>query len=254
MPPGGRCHACRSNRPADLDHSAAGHAREGVTSRGMVPNLKRKGNSNMRKLKQYSIAGAAALAVALGGTGLAVAASAPGAPQPAGDAPWTWARTDGAAPAATTFGVGQVQVDGGTWAQYEAPELGAPGGDQISGTFRFTCKKTPGCDVSLSAWSTADGWTVYPRILLQTEDNTNSYKKTCEYADGSDNNGATTALTAKAATVPLGVGSTLDCGGTQAAPPATGGVNFINVPGDATGQGLHYDVFTTLTFVKAKSS
>jgi hypothetical protein len=248
----------------------------------MVPNLKRKGNSNMRKLKQYSITGAAALALALGGTGLALAASAPVASQPAGDvhacvksdgsldflqfrtenygkcapgdAAWTWARTDGTAPAATTFGVGQVQVDGTPWAQYEAPELGAPGGDQASGTFRFTCKKAPGCDVSLSAWSTADGWTVYPRILLQTEDNTNGNKKTCEYADGSDNNGATTALTAKAATVPLGVGSTLDCDGTQAAPPATGGVTFINVPGDASGEGLHYDVFTTLTFVKAKSS
>ncbi len=106
----------------------------------------------MRKLKQYTIAGSAALAVALGGTGLAVAASSPGAPQPAGDvhacvksdgsvdflqfrpanyghcaagdAAWTWARTDGTAPAPTTFGVGQVKVDGTTWAQYDAAELG----------------------------------------------------------------------------------------------------------------------------------
>src|ERR1700759_5722634 len=106
----------------------------------------------MRKLKQYTIAGSAALAVALGGTGLAVAASSPGAPQPAGDvhacvksdgsvdflqfrpansgpcpagdAALTGARTDGTAPSATTFGVGEVQVDGKTWAQYDAAELG----------------------------------------------------------------------------------------------------------------------------------
>ena len=80
MPPPGQRREVDATRPESsdapgLDHSAAGDAREGVTSRGMVPNLKRKGNSNMRKLKQYSIAGAAALAVTLGGTGLAVAAN-----------------------------------------------------------------------------------------------------------------------------------------------------------------------------------
>ncbi|HEY6498317.1 MAG TPA: hypothetical protein VIZ20_02765 [Streptosporangiaceae bacterium] len=223
----------------------------------------------MRKLKQYTIAGAAALTVAIGGTGLAVAASAPGAPQPAGDvhacvksdgsvdflqfrptnyghcaagdAAWTWARTDGTAPAPTTFGIGQVKVDGNLWAQYDAAELGAPGGDSTSGTFRFTCKTAAGCDLSLSAYSTAPkGWSVYPRILIQTEDNNNS--------------GATTALTGTAATVPLGVGSTLDCGSTTQTIPAGGPpVTFINVPGDASGEGLHYDVFTTLTFVKTAS-
>ena len=237
----------------------------------------------MRKLKQYTIAGAAALTVAIGGTGLAVAASAPGAPQPAGDvhacvksdgsvdflqfrpenygkcatgdAAWTWARTDGTTPAATTFGIGQVKVDGNLWAQYDAAELGAPGGDSTSGTFRFTCKTAAGCDLSLSAYSTAPkGWSVYPRILIQTEDNNNGYKKTCEYADGSNNSGATTALTGTAATVPLGVGSTLDCGSTTQTIPAGGPpVTFINVPGDASGEGLHYDVFTTLTFVKTSS-
>ena len=251
----------------------------------MVPNLKRKGNSNMRKLKQYSIAGAAALAVTLGGTGLAVAANSPAVQQPngdvhacvrpdgsidylqyrsgnygrcnPGDAPWTWGRPgEGSGPAApTTFGVGQVKIGTTVWAQYETAELGAPGGDQASGTFRFTCKTTTGCDLSLSAYSTAPrGWTVYPRILIQTEDNNNNgYKKTCEYADGSNNEGATTALTGTAKPVPLGVGSTFDCGSTTQLSPAPDGVTSINVPG-ATGQGLHYDVFTTLTFVKAKSS
>jgi hypothetical protein len=238
----------------------------------------------MRKLKQYTIAGAAALTVAIGGTGLAVAASAPGAPQPAGDvhacvksdgsvdflqfrpenygkcatgdAAWTWARTDGTTPAATTFGVGQVQVDGATWAQYDAAELGAPGGDGTSGTVRFTCKKAAGCNVSLAAYSTAKGWAVYPRILLQTEDNVNGYKKTCEYADGSNNEGATTALGTDAAhptAVPLGIGSTYDCGSSVQTGTPPDGVTSINVPGDATGEGLHYDVFTTLTFVKTSS-
>jgi hypothetical protein len=235
----------------------------------------------MRKLKQYSIAGAAALAVALGGTGLAVAASAPGAPQPAGDvhacvksdgsvdflqfrtenygkcapgdAAWTWARTDGTAPAATTFGVGQVKVDNTIWAQYDAAELGAPGGDDTSGTVRFSCKDaTDGCNVSLSAYSTGTGWTVYPRLVLEKEDNSSGAKLTCEYADGSDNNGATTKLTGTAANIPLGIGSTYDCGSIVQTGAAPSSVTEINVPG-ATGQGIHYDVFTTLTFIKAAS-
>jgi hypothetical protein len=235
----------------------------------------------MHKLKQYSIAGAAALAVTLGGTGLAVAADSPAVQQPnsdvhacvkpdgsidylqyrsgnyghcnPGDAPWSWGRPgDGSGPAPATFGVGQVKIGTAIWAQYETAELGAPGGDQASGTFRFTCKTTTGCDLSLLAYSTAPkGWTVYPRILIQTEDNTTGYKKTCEYADGSDNNGATTALTGTAATVPLGVGSTLDCGSTTQTNPTGGPVTSINVPG-TTGQGYHYDVFTTLTFIKSK--
>ena len=163
------------------------------------------------------------------------------------------ARTGGTTPAATTFGVGQVLVDGARWAQYDAAELGAPGGDGTSGTFRFTGKKTAGCNVSLSAYSTAPGWTVYPRVLLQKEDNSNGYKETCEYADGSDDSGATTALgtdPAKLTTVKLGVGSTFDCGSTTQTGTPDAGVDSINVPGD-TGQGIPYDVFTTLTFVKA---
>lgn len=152
-------------------------------------------------------------------------------------------------PAATTFGVGQFQVNGTTWASYSAPELGAPGGDQAAGTVRFSCKDaTNGCDVSLKAYSTASGETVYPRIVLEKESNTNGAKFTCEYADGADNNGATQALTDTATTVNMGIGSTADCGSTVQTTAGT--VDHINVPGEA-GQGVHYDAFVTLTFARS---
>lgn len=159
------------------------------------------------------------------------------------------------APKATTFGVGQVWINtkfGNTqWAQYETAELGAPGGDQASGSFRFSCTLAGGCDLSLKAFSTADGSTVYPRIILEKESNDNGAKFTCEYADGADNNNSTFALTSTATTVPMGIGGTADCGGTQA--DFTGGpVTSINVPGEA-GQGIHYDAFVTLTFAKSGS-
>lgn len=154
-------------------------------------------------------------------------------------------------PAATTFGVAQLQVDGTTWAQYEAAELGAPGGDMASGAVRFTCKNaTDGCNVSLKAFSTADGYSVYPRVILEKESNVDGAKLTCEYADGADNNGATAPLTSTSTTVPLGIGGTADCGGSQTT--VSGPVTSINVPG-AAGQGIHYDAFTTLTFAKSGS-
>lgn len=154
---------------------------------------------------------------------------------------------------APTFGVGQVWINtkyGETqWAQYETAEAGAPGGDQAGGTFRFTCTLADtGCDLSLKAYSTANGYTVYPRIVLEKEDNTTGAKLTCEYADGADNNGAAQALTSTATVIPLGIGSTADCGGNQVG--FTGGpVTSINVPGSA-GQGIHYDANVTLTFVR----
>jgi hypothetical protein len=151
-------------------------------------------------------------------------------------------------PAATTFGVAQLQVDGTTWAQYEAPELGAPGGDQAAGTVRFTCRNaTAGCDVSLKAFSTADGWTIYPRIVLEKEDNTSGAKLTCEYVDGVTNNGLAQPLGSGPVTVGLAIGTTADCGSTVQT--TAGSVNHINVPG-ATGQGIHYDAFVTLTFAR----
>lgn len=158
-----------------------------------------------------------------------------------------------AAPTATTFGVGQVQINGSTWAQYETPELGAPGGDQASGTFRFSCKNaTDGCNVSLQAYSTGSGYTVYPRIVLEKEDNTNGAKLTCEYADGINNEvasetGFSATLPATPTALTLGIGSTADCGGSQTAVPQPDGVASINVPG-VTGQGIHYDAMVTLTF------
>ena len=159
-------------------------------------------------------------------------------------------------PPPTTYGVGQVWINtkyGTTqWAQYETVEAGAPGGDQASGEFRFTCTLADGCDLSLKAYSTADGYTVYPRIVLEKEDNTTGDKLTCEYADGTNNEGGTAALTGTAATINLGVGSTFDCGSTVQTGTPADGVDHINVPG-ATGQGIHYDANVTLTFVKAAS-
>lgn len=164
-----------------------------------------------------------------------------------------------AAPAAAnTFGVGQVWINtkfGNTqWAQYETAELGAPGGDQASGSFRFTCTLVDtGCDLTLKAFSTADGYTVYPRVILEKETNTDGAKLTCEYADGADNGGATQALTGTAAAptlVMLGIGSTADCGSTVQTGAQPTSVDHINVPGEA-GQGIHYDAFVTLTFTKS---
>jgi hypothetical protein len=158
------------------------------------------------------------------------------------------------APAVNTFGVGQLWINtkfGLTqWAQYETTEAGAPGGDQASGEFRFTCTLTDGCDLSLKAYSTGDGYTVYPRIVLEKEDNTTGAKLTCEYADGTNNEGGTQDLTDTAATVLMGIGSTADCGSTVQTGTPADGVDHINVPG-STGQGIHYDANITLTFAKA---
>lgn len=156
---------------------------------------------------------------------------------------------------APTFAVGQVWINtkfGETqWAQYETTEAGAPGGDQASGEFRFTCTlAATGCDLSLKAYSTSSGYTVYPRLVLGKEDNTNGAKLTCEYADGTNNEGGTQALTGTPTTVLMGIGSTADCGSiVQTGTPADG-VDHINVPGSA-GEGIHYDVNVTLTFAKS---
>lgn len=154
-------------------------------------------------------------------------------------------------PAPTTFGVGQVWINtkfGNTkWASFTTPMLGAPEGDQASGVFRFSCTLADGCDLALKAYSTADA-TVYPRILLTHEDNTNGAKKTCDWADGADNDGASFDTTHTATVVPLGIGSTPDCGSTVQT-TVSGPVDHINVPG-SPGQGEHYDVDVLLTFVK----
>lgn len=164
--------------------------------------------------------------------------------------------TAAAAPAAAPeFGVANVKVDGTIWRTFDTVESGAPAGDDATGFARFTCKNaTDGCNVTVDAYSTATGETIYPDLLFTKENNVDGSKVTCENADGSDNNGATTTLTGtKTAptSVPLGIGGTADCGGNQTgAQPAS--VDHINVPG-AAGQGIHYDVDVMLTFAKSGS-
>lgn len=160
---------------------------------------------------------------------------------------------------ALPYGIGQVLVDRGSgaaaWATYSTT-LGSPVGDTESGTFRFTCKNTTaGCNLSVQAYTTASGYSVYPRVLIYKTDATGAtpVQSTCEYADGSDNNGALTPVGTSATAptaVPLAIGGSLDCGSTVQTYPANGVVNSINVPG-AAGEGMHYDVFTTLTFAKS---
>ena len=165
-----------------------------------------------------------------------------GPPGPKGDT--------GAAASASAFGIASVMIDRGTgasaWATYSAALLGSPAGDQAQGAFRFTCPTTApsNCALSLSARTTADGWQVYPRILMmkQTGSGPESY---CEYGDGADNNNSLATLTTTDATVTLGIGGSLDCGAGQAY-PANGVASTIEVPND----GSHYDVYTTLVFKK----
>jgi hypothetical protein len=159
---------------------------------------------------------------------------------------------------ALPYGIGQVLVDRGSgatvWATYSTT-LGSPVGDTESGTFRFTCTNVAaGCNLSVQAYTTASGYKVYPRVLIYKTDATGAtpVMSTCEYADGSDNNGAETAVGTSATSptaVSLGIGGTLDCGSAVQTYPSNGVVNDINVPG-AAGEGMHYDVFTTLTFNK----
>ncbi|HEY5186236.1 MAG TPA: hypothetical protein VIM19_15340 [Actinomycetes bacterium] len=153
------------------------------------------------------------------------------------------------APAAT-YGVGNINVSRGgavasPW-QTLSTALGSPVGDTVSGTFRFTCKAAQApCAVSVSAYATTSGVTVYPRVLITKENfDTGAPLGTCEYGDGSDNNGAVTALSTTAVAVPLGIGGSLDCGSAQAY-PANGVASTIEVP---TG---YYNVTSTLQFFKS---
>ena len=158
--------------------------------------------------------------------------------------------TDGKDAPAATYGVGNINVSRGgapaTLWQTLSTALGSPVGDTVSGTFRFTCSaaKAP-CAVSVSAYATTSGVTVYPRVLITKEDfNTAAPLGTCEYGDGSDNNGAVTALSTTAVAVPLGIGGTLDCGSGQTY-PANGVASTIEVPAG------YYNVASTLQFFKS---
>jgi hypothetical protein len=155
---------------------------------------------------------------------------------------------------AAKYGIGEVLVDRGDgagaviWATYSTA-LGSPVGDTASGEFVFTCKNvTDGCNVSLKAYATKDGYLVYPRIVLTKQDNANGYVHGCEYGDGVNNEGGLATLTRMPSAITVGYGSTFDCGGNQTGSPD--GVPYLNVPG-ASGQGIHYYVSTTWTFVKA---
>jgi hypothetical protein len=157
---------------------------------------------------------------------------------------------DGKDAPAATYGVGNINVSRGgaaasTWQQLST-DLGSPVGDTVSGTFRFTCSeaKAP-CAVSVSAYATTSGVMVYPRVLITKDSiDTGAPLGTCEYGDGSDNNGAVTALSNAAVAVPLGIGGSLDCGSAQAY-PANGVASTIEVPAG------YYNVTSTLHFFKS---
>ena len=155
---------------------------------------------------------------------------------------------------ALPYGIGEVQVDRNgtgkpsTWAVYSTT-LGSPVGDTASGEFEFTCSDvTDGCNISLQAYATAAGYGVYPRIVVTKQDNTTGDIQACEYGDGANNKGGVSALTTAASPVTVGYGSTWDCGGNQTGSPDS--AQHLNVPG-AAGEGEHYYVQTTWSFLKA---
>lgn len=148
---------------------------------------------------------------------------------------------------APSYGIAQVLVQRGTgsptpWATYSTT-IGSPVGDSAGGTFRFTCSTANApCEVSLEAYATESGVTMYPRLLLYREDYNNGGPESfCEYGDGTDNNGGVATLGTSASAVTLGIGGSLDCGSSQAY-PSNGIASEIEVP-----EG-YYDVFSSFTF------
>src|ERR1700722_4802656 len=155
---------------------------------------------------------------------------------------------------ALPYGIAEVQVDRNgsgkpsTWGVYSTT-LGSPVGDTASGEFEFTCSDVAdGCNISLQAYATAAGYQVYPRIVVTKQDNNTGDIQACEYGDGANNAGGLSALTTAASPVTVGYGSTWDCGGNQTGSPDS--AQHLNVPG-AAGEGEHYYVQTTWSFVKA---
>lgn len=148
---------------------------------------------------------------------------------------------------APSYGIAQVLVQRGTgsptpWATYSTT-IGSPVGDSAGGTFRFTCSTANApCEVSVQAYATESGVTMYPRLLLYREDyNSGGPESFCEYGDGTDNNGGVATLGTSASGVTLGIGGSLDCGSSQAYPP-NGVASEIEVPAG------YYDVFSSFTF------
>lgn len=158
----------------------------------------------------------------------------------------------------SSFGVGQVWVDTGSgytmWAHDStALESNAPGGDDTTGVFRFTCTNvTAGCNIQLRAYATAPGYKLSPRILVYEQVGGFGVRNSplfAEYGDGANNAGATFPLTTTAATVPVGYGTTWDSTGTNSGSPD--GATVLNVPGGASPSVAFYDVYTTWIFTKS---
>lgn len=147
----------------------------------------------------------------------------------------------GANAQALPYGVAKVKVQRGSgaatpWAVYSTT-VGGPEGDTTGGTFRFTCSAANApCEVSVAAYSTGDGVTVYPRVDIQRQSLDAGPQTYCEYGDGPMSD----ALTGEAADLTINIGGSADCGGPD---PVAGDVAAITVPAG------YYDVASTFQFV-----
>jgi hypothetical protein len=159
---------------------------------------------------------------------------------------------DGTNAQALPYGIALVNVSRGgaaatTWATYSTT-IGSPVGDTASGTFRMSCSaaKAP-CVITVQAYSTTAGVTVYPRVDINREDTNDVPAGNCEYGDGTDNNGSSSPELSHDSTSPsnikLGIGGTLDCGSAQTY-PTDGIATEIDVPAG------FYDIASTFTFKK----
>lgn len=184
---------------------------------------------------------------ATGATGATGAKGATGATGAAGTN-----GTNGTNAQALPYGIALVDVSRGgatatTWGSYSTT-IGSPVGDTASGVFRMSCSaaKAP-CVISVQAYSTTSGVTVYPRLDISRQDTNGVPTGNCEYADGVDNNNsASPELSHDAANpsvIKLGIGGTLDCGAGQAY-PTDGIATSISVPAG------FYDVDATFVFKK----
>lgn len=122
-----------------------------------------------------------------------------------------------------------------TWGIFSTA-LVAPTGNNASGVFRMSCSAAQApCVISVKAFASVGNVKVYPRLDIDKQNfDTGAPLGNCEYADGVNNDGASSdalpTTSATAATVPLGVGGTLDCGSTQTGPASNIVVNEIDVP------------------------
>jgi len=147
------------------------------------------------------------------------------------------------------YGVGLVNISRGggasaTWAKASAPVVDVIGGT-ASNTFRMTCSAANApCVIKAQAYATVAGVKAYPRLLIQKSSiDTGAPAGLCEYADGADNDGGTTALTTTPTDLPLGIGGSLDCGSAQVR-PASGVVGEVDVPAG------YYDIAATFAFTR----